>query len=132
MSSCAPANARDPSSNICNSGTTRPDAAAGRREGKSAGNRWWIDWATLLRRVYDVDALACPCGGRLRFVEVIDDGACAATALRAMGLPAELPTIAAARARDPTPDFGSAPFDPHVDAAPPDDFDSPPPADDFG
>jgi hypothetical protein len=28
-----------------------------------------IDWATLLRRVYDIDALACPCGGRLRFTD---------------------------------------------------------------
>ena len=35
--------------------------------------RWYIDWATLLRRVYDVDALACPCGGRLKFIELVDN-----------------------------------------------------------
>jgi hypothetical protein len=28
-----------------------------------------IDWAALLKRIYDVDALACPCGGRLRSQE---------------------------------------------------------------
>jgi hypothetical protein len=27
--------------------------------------RTGIDWATLLRRVHDLDALACRCGGRL-------------------------------------------------------------------
>jgi hypothetical protein len=27
-----------------------------------------IDWAELLKRVHDVDALACPCGGRLKFI----------------------------------------------------------------
>jgi transposase len=27
-----------------------------------------IDWAALLKGVYDVDALACPCGGRLRLI----------------------------------------------------------------
>ena len=26
----------------------------------------WLDWATLLRRTYDLDVLTCPCGGRLR------------------------------------------------------------------
>ncbi len=27
-----------------------------------------IDWAELLKRVHDVDSLACPCGGRPKFV----------------------------------------------------------------
>ena len=48
----------------------------------------WIDWATLLKRVYDIDALACPCGGRLRFKEVIDEHERAAKILRRLGLPA--------------------------------------------
>jgi len=30
-----------------------------------------LDWATLLRRVHDIDALACACGGRLRFVQLV-------------------------------------------------------------
>ena len=34
-----------------------------------------IDWAELLKRVHDVDALACQCGGRLNFLALIlDDG----------------------------------------------------------
>jgi hypothetical protein len=32
-----------------------------------------IDWATLLRRVYDIDVLACPCGGRLEMLELVTD-----------------------------------------------------------
>lgn len=35
---------------------------------RSSSYVWRIDWATLLKRVYDIDALACPCGGRLKFV----------------------------------------------------------------
>jgi hypothetical protein len=31
-----------------------------------------LDWATLLHRVYDIDALRCECGGRLCFEEVIE------------------------------------------------------------
>ena len=32
----------------------------------AATSKPWLDWATLLRRTYDLDVLACPCGGRLR------------------------------------------------------------------
>jgi len=32
-----------------------------------------IDWATLLRRVHDVDALQCARGGRLKFKQVVTD-----------------------------------------------------------
>jgi hypothetical protein len=32
-----------------------------------------IDWAELLKRVYKVDTLACPCGGRLRFIALITE-----------------------------------------------------------
>ena len=62
----------------------------------------WIDWATLLKRVYDIDALACPCGGRLRFKEVVDERDHAAKILHRLGLPTEPPIIA--RARAPTDD----------------------------
>jgi hypothetical protein len=34
-----------------------------------------VDWASLLRRVYDLDALRCPCGGRIRILSVIEDPA---------------------------------------------------------
>lgn len=44
---------------------------SGQRTDATNARPWRIDWATLLRRIYDVDVLRCPCGGRLRFVEVI-------------------------------------------------------------
>ncbi len=32
-----------------------------------------LDWATLLHRVYDIDALRCECGGDIRFEELIEE-----------------------------------------------------------
>jgi hypothetical protein len=61
---------------------------------------WRIDWATLLKRVYDVDCLACPCGGRLKFVELVTELSTAREVLASMGLPTDLPPIARARSPD--------------------------------
>jgi hypothetical protein len=72
---------------------------------------WRLDWATLLKRVYDVDALACPCGGRLKFIAVVTEEETAKTMLESMGLPSAPPPIARARAPDaelidePPPDW---------------------------
>jgi hypothetical protein len=52
---------------------------------------WRIDWATLLFRVYDVDALACPCGGRLSFIDLVIEKADARDILLRLGLPADAP-----------------------------------------
>ena len=41
--------------------------------GPRHGAPWRIDWATLLKRVHDVDSLSCPCGGRLKFVELVTE-----------------------------------------------------------
>ncbi len=60
-----------------------------------------LDWATLLRRVYDIDSLACPCGGRLKFVELITDPEAAHALLVQSGLPHQ-PTIPRSR---PLPDL---------------------------
>jgi hypothetical protein len=59
-----------------------------------------IDWATLLKRIHDVDALACACGGRLRFIALIVDRTVAASILQSLDLPAPPPPIARARAPD--------------------------------
>jgi len=59
--------------------------------------RWRIDWATLLKRAYQADALACPCGGRLCFVDLVTEPATAKEVLQSMGLPVERPPIARAR-----------------------------------
>ncbi len=60
-----------------------------------------IDWATLLRRTFDVDVLVCPaCGGRLRVLGEVTDRAMVRLVLESLELPADAPR--AARARDPT------------------------------
>jgi hypothetical protein len=77
-----------------------------------------IDWATLLKRIYDVDALACPCGGRLRFIALIVEPTVAAAILDALQLPSTAPPIA--RARSPsTFDLYDADADADADAAEP-------------
>ena len=53
-----------------------------------------------MRRVHSVDALACPCGGRLKFVELITEPSAAREVLESMGLPTDLPPIAKARSPD--------------------------------
>jgi len=68
--------------------------------GPRHGAPWRIDWATLLKRVYDVDALACPCGGRLKFVEVVTESTTAREVLASMGLPTDPPPVARARSPD--------------------------------
>ena len=59
-----------------------------------------IDWAELLKRVHDVDALACPCGGRLKFVALILDEDPARAILESLRLPSEPPAIPRARSTD--------------------------------
>ena len=71
------------------------------RGGQVAARLSRIDWATLLRRTYDVDVLACPaCGGRLRFVAVVTDATAVREALSAAGLDAAAPPVARARSPD--------------------------------
>jgi hypothetical protein len=62
-----------------------------------------VDWATLLRRSLDVDALECPtCKGRLRVLAVITEREPVRRILAHLGLPPDAPPVA--RARDPTDD----------------------------
>jgi hypothetical protein len=67
--------------------------------------RWYIDWHTLLARVHDFDSLACPCGGRLEFVQLVTEPEVARDMLRSMGLPDQPPPVPRARspAFDPDP-----------------------------
>jgi hypothetical protein len=59
-----------------------------------------IPWAELLKRVYDVDALACRCGGRLRFIALILDERVAEEILENLDLPSRPPPVARARSPD--------------------------------
>jgi hypothetical protein len=63
-------------------------------------NPWRIDWATLLKRTYDFDVLSCPCGGRLRAVELVTDAERAKELLEQFGMSTEPPPIARARSPD--------------------------------
>jgi hypothetical protein len=77
--------------------TVTSDKADEPRESPSASpkeiatERAWedsrLDWETLLKRVYNIDALACPCGGRLTFIELIESKREAVAQLIARGLP---------------------------------------------
>jgi len=61
-----------------------------------------IDWATLLKRTYLDDVLACPCGGRRYVVADITERTAIVAILTHLGLDPDPPTIA--HARDPTDD----------------------------
>jgi phage baseplate assembly protein W len=57
-----------------------------------------IPWAQLLKRIYNVDSLACDrCGGRLRPIAAIVDPDVARRILVHLGLPSERPRFAKAR-----------------------------------
>jgi hypothetical protein len=61
-----------------------------------------IDWATLLRRIYLDDVLACPCGGRRHVVAEINEREAIVAILTHLGIDPDPPPMA--RARDPTDD----------------------------
>ena len=66
-----------------------------------------VDWATLLRRSFGVDVMACArCGGRLRVLAVITECEPVRRILAHLGLPPAAPPLA--RARDPTDDLEDA------------------------
>lgn len=73
-----------------------------------------LDWATLLKRVYNIDALACPCGGRLTFIELIEDKKEATAQLIARGLYASVA---------PLPQKPPPPAADHIDELPEEDWD---------
>jgi hypothetical protein len=70
-----------------------------------------VDWATLLRRSFEVDVLCCPsCGGRMRVLGEITGSRMVTLVLESLELPTEAPR--AARARDPTELLGLDGFAP--------------------
>ena len=72
-------------------------------DARSGGFAPRVDWATLLRRTFDVDVLACTkCGGRLRVHACVKDPWLVRAVLERLAMPAEAPRVA--RARDPTDD----------------------------
>ena len=57
----------------------------------------WLDWASLLRRVFLAEMLACACGGTRRVIAQIEAGPTARKILRHLGLPDAGPELAPAR-----------------------------------
>ena len=81
---------------VVGSGRPAPDAHPRTREPsqRAAGTQDAWTWATLMRRVFDLDVLACPpCGGRLRPIATVQDPAVVGTILAHLGLlhPADSP-----------------------------------------
>jgi hypothetical protein len=69
-----------------------------------------IDWATLLRRSFEVDVLRrAGCGGRLRVLGEVTEPSLVGLILESLGLPREAPRVS--RARDPTEPMGATPTD---------------------
>jgi hypothetical protein len=63
-----------------------------------------VAWATLMRRIFEIDVLACPrCGGRMRVLATIEEPGVVEKILRHVGLAAE-PVVP----RAPPPDPASA------------------------
>jgi hypothetical protein len=67
-------------------------------------------WAQLMQRVFEVDVLACDCGGRLRFIACITKPEAITAILRHLGLPDTPPQITPARS-PPVPDSANTLFD---------------------
>ena len=73
-----------------------------------------VPWAALLRKVFDVDVLACPeCGGRLRLLAFIAEPTVARKILDHLGLDSTGPPTAPRRSEraeqvDPAPDYDVA------------------------
>jgi hypothetical protein len=96
----APTSSSGPAERVCSPAPGKPDkpvhcAPQALRAGSSR-----IPWAELLKRVHDVDALACPCGGRLRFIALILEPEVAREILESLHLPSEPPPLARARSPD--------------------------------
>ena len=69
--------------------------APGKRRRGGRGRRY--SWAVLLHRVYLIDVLRCPCGGRRTVLAAIHDPDSIRKVLEAMGLSSEVPVLPAAR-----------------------------------
>jgi len=86
-------------------GTTQPSDPSGKDASPKlaasiALNSWRIDWATLLKRTYDYDVLQCPCGGRLKAVDLVTEAGRAKQLLEQFRMSNKPPPVARARSPD--------------------------------
>jgi len=76
-------------SHVVHYGRPAPDVHARGREvaPRAAGTPGAWTWAALMRRVFDLNALACPrCGGRRRLIATVEDPTVVGTILAHLGL----------------------------------------------
>ena len=84
--------------------TENPEAADAGENPPSKGGR--MEWARLLKRVFNVDVTVCPdCGGHMRILAFLTEPDSIRRYLDGIGLPSEPPSIAPARS-PPQADFG--------------------------
>ena len=81
-------------------GTVANETQVADETGALSQNAWRIDWATLLKRTYDIDVLACPCGGRIKIAALVTDPEQARELLERLGLPSAPPPLPRARSPD--------------------------------
>ncbi len=78
-----------------------------RRRLDRSARTYRVPWADLLRKVFAVDVLACPCGGRLQLIAFITEATVAKRILDHLGLDSRGPPLARAQAPpdalDPAP-----------------------------
>ncbi len=74
-----------------------PSGSDGQYERSARRSSSRMLWADLLRRVFEVDVLACPCGGRRRMIAMITQPAPIRRILSHIGLPTSGPSLAPAR-----------------------------------
>jgi hypothetical protein len=75
-------------------GTRRGRTARGETSAHRCGRH---PWAELMQRVFALDVLRCPCGGRRKILAAITEARVIRAILAALGLPTEAPAVPAAR-----------------------------------
>jgi len=79
----------------CQSGVGTPEPDPGKIKKKRGCQPRNYPWAELLKRVFELDVLACPrCGGRMRILVAINSSDAIQKILACLGLPTRAPTIA--------------------------------------
>jgi len=81
----------------CQSGVGAPEPDSRKIKKKRGSQPRNYPWAELLKRVFELDVLACPrCGGRMRILAAIDSPDAIHKILTCLGLPTRAPPIAPA------------------------------------
>ncbi len=95
---------RPPDPEPCPTAQPPPSGSDGECDRSARRSSARMLWADLLRRVFEVDVLVCPCGGRRRMIAMITQPTTIRRILSHLGLPTTGPSMAPARP-PPEPTF---------------------------